>query len=41
MATLKLNVYLMEVVFTVRDKSGNLVPHLTRVDCTVSENKQP
>ncbi len=42
MATLnKLNVNLVDVVFTAKDKSGNLVPHLTRDDCTVSEGKQP
>ena len=41
LATLKLNVNLVDVVFTVKDKAGNLVPHLTRDDCTVSEDKQP
>jgi len=40
-ATLKLNVNLVDVFFTVKDKSGNLVPHLTRDDCTVSEDKAP
>ena len=40
-ATLKLNVNLVDVVFTVKDKAGNLVPHLTRDDCTVSEDKEP
>jgi VWFA-related protein len=40
-ATLKLNVNLVDVFFTVKDKAGNLVPHLTRDDCTVSEDKQP
>ena len=39
--TLKLNVNLVDVVFTVKDKSGNLVPHLTRDDCTISEDKVP
>jgi len=38
-ATLKLNVNLVDVFFTVKDKSGNLVPHLTKNDCTVSEDK--
>jgi VWFA-related protein len=38
---LKLNVNLVDVVFTVKDKAGNLVPHLTRNDCTVSEDKLP
>jgi VWFA-related protein len=40
-ATLKLNVNLVDVVFTVKDKAGSLVPHLTRNDCTVSEDKVP
>jgi hypothetical protein len=40
-ATLKLNVNLVDVFFTVKDKAGNLVPHLTRDDCTVSEDKEP
>jgi VWFA-related protein len=40
-ATLKLNVNLVDVVFTVKDKAGSLVPHLTRDVCTVSEDKQP
>ena len=40
-ATFKINVNLVDVVFTVKDKAGNLVPHLTRDDCTVSEDKQP
>ena len=39
--TLKLNVNLVEVFFTVKDKAGNLVPHLNRDDCTISEDKQP
>ena len=40
-ATFKLNVNLVDVVFTVKDKAGNLVPHLTKDDCTVSEDKVP
>jgi VWFA-related protein len=40
-ATLKLNVNLVDVIFTVKDKAGSLVPHLTRDDCTISEDKQP
>ena len=40
-ATLKLNVNLVDVIFTVKDKAGSLVPHLTGDDCTVSEDKQP
>jgi len=37
-ATLKLNVNLVDVFFTVKDKAGNLVPHLNKDDCTVSED---
>ena len=40
-ATFKLNVNLVDVFFTVKDKAGNLVPHLTKDDCTVSEDKAP
>jgi VWFA-related protein len=40
-ATLKLNVNLVDLFFTVKDKSGSLVPHLTKDDCTVTEDKQP
>jgi VWFA-related protein len=40
-ATFKINVNLVDVFFTVKDKAGNLVPHLTREDCTVSEDKAP
>jgi VWFA-related protein len=40
-ATLKLNVNLVDVIFTVKDKAGSLVPHLTKSDCTVSEDKVP
>jgi VWFA-related protein len=40
-ATLKLNVNLVDVFFTVKDKNGNLVPHLTKGDCTISEDKVP
>jgi VWFA-related protein len=40
-ATIKVNVNLVDVLFIVKDKAGNLVPHLTRDDCTVSEDKQP
>jgi VWFA-related protein len=38
-ATFKVNANLVDVFFTVKDKSGNLVPHLTRDDCTISEDK--
>ena len=40
-ATLKLNVNLVDVFFTVRDKNGRLVPRLTRDDCTVTEDQAP
>jgi len=40
-ATFKLNVNLVDVFFTVKDKSGNLVPHLTKDDCTITEDKAP
>ncbi|MGD0892007.1 MAG: VWA domain-containing protein [Terracidiphilus sp.] len=40
-ATFKVNVNLVDVFFTVKDKSGNLVPHLTKDDCTISEDKAP
>ena len=40
-ATFKVNVNLVDVFFTVKDKQNNLVPHLTKNDCTVLEDKQP
>jgi VWFA-related protein len=40
-ATFKLNVNLVDVFFTVKDKNGQLVPHLTKNDCTVQEDKVP
>ncbi len=40
-ATFKVNVNLVDLFFTVKDKSGNLVPHLTKNDCTISEDKVP
>jgi VWFA-related protein len=40
-ATIKMNVNLVDVVFNVKDKAGNLVPHLTKDECTISEDKQP
>ncbi len=39
--TLKLNVNLVDLFFTVKDKNGMLVPHLTKGDCSVSEDKVP
>ena len=41
MATLKLQVNLVDVFFTVKAKDGTLVPHLTKNDCTISEDKAP
>ena len=40
-ATLKLEVNLVEVFFTAKAKDGTLVPHLTKDDCSVSEDKVP
>ncbi len=40
-ATFKLQVNLVDVFFTVKDKNGNLVPHLNKNDCTIYEDKQP
>jgi len=40
-ATFKLSVNLVDVFFNVKDKNNELVPHLTRNDCTVYEDKQP
>jgi VWFA-related protein len=38
-ATFKIEVNLVDLFFTVKDKSGNLIPHLTKDDCSVSEDK--
>jgi VWFA-related protein len=40
-ATFKVQVNLVDLFFTVKDKQGNLVPHLTKNDCTVLEDKAP
>jgi len=40
-ATLKLQVNLVDVFFTVKAKDGTLVPHLTKDDCTITEDKAP
>jgi VWFA-related protein len=40
-ATLKLNVNLVDLYFTVKSKDGQLVPHLAKDDCAVAENKEP
>jgi len=41
MGTIKLNVNLVDVFFTVKAKDGTLVPHLGKNDCTISEDKVP
>jgi VWFA-related protein len=40
-ATFKLQVNLVDVFFTVKDKNNNLVPHLNKSDCSIFEDKQP
>lgn len=40
-ATFKVNVNLVDVFFTARDKHGELVPHLTKNDCSIAEDKAP
>jgi VWFA-related protein len=40
-ATFKVSVNLVDLFFTVKDKNGNLVPHLTKADCSVTEDKEP
>lgn len=40
-ATFKLNTNLVDLFFTVKDKKGQLVPHLTAADCKVYEDKVP
>jgi VWFA-related protein len=40
-ATFKQTVNLVDLFFTVKDKNGNLVPHLSRDQCTVDEDKTP
>jgi VWFA-related protein len=40
-ATFKIQVNLVDLFFTVKDKNGNLVPHLTQNDCSVAEDKTP
>ncbi|MGH9560035.1 MAG: VWA domain-containing protein, partial [Terracidiphilus sp.] len=37
----KIHVNLVDLLFTVKDGKGNLVPHLTQHDCSVEENKVP
>ena len=40
-ATFHVNVNLVDLFFTVKDKAGNLVPHLTKETCSVLEDKAP
>lgn len=40
-ATFKLQVSLVDLFFTVTDKSHQLVPHLSKADCSVTEDKEP
>ena len=40
-ATFKLQVNLVDLFFTVKDKNNNLIPHLNKDDCGVQEDKQP
>ncbi len=37
-ATFKVNVNLVDVLFTVRNKHDELIPHLTRSDCSIAED---
>ncbi len=41
METLKARVNLVDLFFTVKDKSGTLVPHLTVNQCQATEDKAP
>jgi VWFA-related protein len=38
---LRINANLVDLYFTVKNKSGELVPHLNKDDCSVAENKDP
>jgi VWFA-related protein len=40
-ATFKVNVNLVDLFFTVKDKNGNLIPHLNKEMCSVLEDKAP
>ena len=40
-ATFKLQVNLVDLFFTVKGKNGELIPHLSKSDCSVTEDKQP
>jgi VWFA-related protein len=39
--TLKVDVNLVSLFFTVKDKNGALIPHLTKENCAVQEDKTP
>src|ERR1700722_502550 len=39
--TLKVDVNLVNLFFTVKDKDGALIPHLTKENCAVAEDKNP
>jgi VWFA-related protein len=39
--TLKVDVNLVNLFFTVKDKDGALIPHLTKENCAVQEDKTP
>ncbi len=39
--TLHVDVNLVSLYFTVKDKNGLLVPHLTKGDCSVTDEKEP
>jgi VWFA-related protein len=40
-ASFKIESSLVDLFFTVKDKSGQLVPHLNKDSCTIEEDKQP
>ena len=40
-ATFKVNTNLVDLFFTVKGKNGDLIPHLTRDECQVTEDKTP
>jgi VWFA-related protein len=40
-ATFKLQVNLVDLFFSVKGKNGELIPHLSKSDCSVTEDKQP
>ena len=41
MTTLKVNVNLVNLFFTVKDRDGALIPHLGASNCSVEEDKTP